>query len=81
MVVHAIEITPSTKSAARVAPKDRAEYRLYMAILFPLSLVAVLFGRMFGVRRARRRATGRLNAWAEAMELTRRAVPWAFMGR
>lgn len=81
MVVHAIDIAPAAKSVERVAPKDRTEYRLYMAILFPLSLAAVLFGRMFGGRRAWRRMEKRMSPWAEAAELTRRAVPWAFMGR
>lgn len=87
MVVHTLEFAPKdsvsahASGSAHASLSDRWEYRAYMALLVPVSLIVVAFRHLRGERLARDGA-GRLVApWTEARELAQRTAPWVFMGR
>ena len=65
---------------------EKPEYRVYFALIFPFSLVAVLLGRITPSRRAGGPFCGQRRGKspsiiAEALEMSRAVVPFVFMGR
>ncbi|MGF1543798.1 MAG: hypothetical protein ACFB00_04745 [Parvularculaceae bacterium] len=64
----------STIATKRANPSEKIEYRLYLALAFPLCLAAAVARRLFGGR-------ARGSAFAEAAETAHSVLPWAFMSR
>ena len=61
---------------------ERAEYRLYFAIAYPIFLMAVIIGRLIpGRRRVIRSAAARASIFRETSDAVYSALPWVFSGR
>ena len=57
----------------------RIEYRLYMAIVFPVSFVGVVISRLFSIGRSRKAA--HTSVLREAVSASHAVIPWIFSGR
>ncbi|MEM6415096.1 MAG: hypothetical protein AAF720_10640 [Pseudomonadota bacterium] len=61
---------------------DKPEYRLYFALIFPFSLLAVLFERLMPrPQLPMSRPKQRRSVFADAIEKSHMVVPFVFMGR
>ena len=74
-------MTTAMKHSPDAAPRDRFEYRLYLAIAFLFFLPVALIGRCLprSLRPLGRNAA-RVSVFEEAMTAARNVAPWIFMG-
>ena len=72
----------SERTACHHRKGEALEYRLLLAVSYPIFLVGAVLGRILPVRRSGggRRANARLSVFGEARAAADTYVPFAFMG-
>lgn len=75
-------LQPTASASVSNGPlHNQLEYRLYFSLLYPCSLLVACLGFIKSVPNAVLHGTTLKNPLREAVEITRRATPWVFMGR
>jgi len=60
---------------------ERAEYRIYFAIAYPIFLMAVVIGRLAPGRRRKVSYGAKASVFRETSDTVYSALPWVFSGR